>query len=71
MHYTYDIEKLKQPVFSARTMCVERSSSKSAKVNALRSLFLDVCPEPASDTPESLEASPGDQVSPEEVRRPC
>ena len=46
---------------------MKRSNSKSANVNTLRSPFLDVCPEPASDTPESLQASSGDQVSPEKV----
>ena len=59
----YEIEKLKQLVFNVRKICANRSNNKSAKVDALRSLFLDICLEPASDTPESLEASSGEHVS--------
>ena len=66
-HYMYDAVKVKQLEFSVHKMCVKRGNNKSAKDNALRSLYLDIGPETASDTPESREASSGDQVSPEKV----
>ena len=44
-YYMYEIEKIKQLIFSVKRMCVRRPNSKSTNISALRSLYHEMFPE--------------------------
>ena len=50
-YYMYEVEKLKQLIYSVKRTCVKYPNSRSPKVNTLRALYREMFPE--SKSPES------------------
>ena len=52
-YYMYEIEKLKQLIYSVKRVCVRNSNSKSTKVNTLRAMYREMCAEATLESQSS------------------
>ena len=52
-YYMYEIEKLKQLIYSVKRVCVRKPNSKSTKVNTLRAMYREMCAEATLESQSS------------------